>query len=99
MGLKAAILWPDTHVNWEHRRACSLVLKVMDSLGQDLTALYLLGDFADFYFASGHGPKHPQLLNTTVNEVEAVKAWLDRFDKLFLESIQLLDLFPDGCSL
>lgn len=83
MSLKAAILWPDTHVKWEHVRACKLVLQVMSYLGKDLGALYLLGDFADFYFASGHGPKHPRLLNTTVEEVESVKTWLNKFDQLF----------------
>lgn len=83
MSLKAAILWPDTHVHWEHVRACKLVLQVMSHLGSQLHGLYLLGDFADFYFASGHGPKHPQLLNTTVKEVEAVRTWLNNFDKLF----------------
>jgi hypothetical protein len=83
MSLKAAILWPDTHVSFENTRACNLVLQVMQYLGSDLGGLYLLGDFADFYFASGHGPKHPLMLNTTVKEVTGVLDWLNKFDSLF----------------
>ncbi len=45
--------------------------------------IVVLGDLADFYFASGHGPKDPKLLNTTIEEVEAVNAFLDQLDKEF----------------
>lgn len=48
--------------------------------------IIILGDYADFYFASGHGPKHPKLLNTTVDEVESVNQGLDELDKLFPRS-------------
>ncbi len=43
----------------------------------------ILGDYADFYFASGHGPKHPKMLNSTVEEVESVNEGLDELDKQF----------------
>ena len=86
-GLSCAILIPDTHRKWHHVRAYNLMLEVASFLGEKknggLKGIYILGDYADFYFASGHGPKHPKLLNTTVEEVESVNEGLDELDKLF----------------
>ena len=45
--------------------------------------IVILGDLADFYFASGHGPKHPKLLNSTVEEVDSVNAFLDLLQSSF----------------
>ncbi len=57
------------------------MLEVSRDVGID--EIVVLGDLADFYFASGHGPKDPQLLNTTVEEVEAVNKFLDLLDQQF----------------
>jgi len=49
----------------------------------DVDAIYLLGDYADFYAVNGHGPKHPKLPQMLVDEVNAVNAGLDELDFLF----------------
>lgn len=79
--LKCALLIPDTHRKWHHVKAYNLMLEIAKFVGPD--EIVILGDYADFYFASGHGPKHPKLLNTTVEEVESVNDGLDELDKLF----------------
>lgn len=86
--LACALLIPDTHRKWHHVRAYELMLEVASFLkgksgGGNLQEIILLGDYADFYFASGHGPKHPKFLNTTVEEVESVIEGLDELDRLF----------------
>jgi hypothetical protein len=79
--LKCALIIPDTHRKWHHVKAYNLMLEVAKHVGVD--EVVILGDYADFYFASGHGPKHPKLLNTTVEEVASVNEGLDELDKLF----------------
>lgn len=75
------------HVPYHHVRATSLMLEAAHYAGRSassghLDEVVILGDLADFYFASSHG-KHPKLLNTTVEEVEAVNGFLDTLDKKF----------------
>jgi hypothetical protein len=81
MSIECALLIPDTHRKWHHVKAYSLMLSVAYDIKP--SGIYILGDYADFYFASGHGPKHPKLLNTTVEEVESVNQGLDELDHLF----------------
>lgn len=50
-----------------------------------IDALYLLGDFADFYYISGHGPKHPGMVGHLKEEVDSVLSGLETFDRLFPE--------------
>lgn len=79
--LKCALIIPDTHRKWHHVKAYNLMLEVAKFVGVD--EIVILGDYADAYCFSGHGPKHPKLLNTTVEEVESVNEGLDQLDKLF----------------
>jgi len=82
--MKLALIVPDTHRKWHHVKAYNLMLEVASYVKPD--EIVLLGDYADFYFASGHGPKHPKFLNTTVEEIESVNEGLDQFDKLFKDA-------------
>ena len=79
--MECALIVPDCHRGWHHHRAYNLMLEVAAFVRP--SEIVLLGDYADFYGFSGHGPKHPQLLNTMVQEIESVNAGLDQFDKLF----------------
>lgn len=66
---------------FHHVRACRLVIQIAQEIGID--ALYLEGDFGDFYYINGHGPKHPGMVGHLKTEVESVNAGLDTFDRLF----------------
>jgi len=81
MAVKCALLWPDTHIPFQHVRACKLALTIAMDIGID--ELYVMGDLADFYYISGHGPKHPGMGGHLKDEVAAVNSGLDTFDKLF----------------
>lgn len=83
MGLPCAILWPDTHFPFEHKRAVNLVLKVCSDLGSDLKEFYFLGDLADFYYVSSHGKKHPAMKGHLKTECDAVNTFLDYLDEKF----------------
>lgn len=72
------------HVPYQHKRATQLMLEVAKHV--KVSEIVILGDLADFYFASGHGPKTPYMLNTTVSEVEAVNEFLDSLDKNFKDA-------------
>lgn len=61
-----------------------MMLEVASYVG--INEVVVLGDYADFYFASGHGPKHPKLLNTTVEEVDSVNIGISELDQLFPKS-------------
>lgn len=81
MGLKCALLWPDTHIPFQNKKACKLALTIAAEIGID--ALYVLGDLADFYYISGHGPRHPGMLGHLKDEVDGVNSGLDTFDRFF----------------
>jgi hypothetical protein len=81
MAMRKALLWPDTHMPFHHVRACKLVIEI--ALAIKIDALYLLGDFADFYYINGHGPKHPGMPGHLKTEVDSVNSGLDTFDRIF----------------
>lgn len=83
MALPCAILWPDSHFPFEHKRAVRLVLKVADFLGSTLKEIYFLGDLADFYYISAHGPRHPSMIGHLKDEVDSVNKFLDLIDKKY----------------
>jgi hypothetical protein len=83
MALPCAILWPDTHFPFEHKRAVKLVLKVADFFGSRLKEIVFLGDLADFYYISAHGPRHPSMVGHLKDEVDSVNAFLDLIDKRY----------------
>lgn len=87
---KKALVIPDCHVPYHHKRAFEIVLEMAKDT-KDLQELVILGDFADFYAVNAHG-KHPHLLHTLMKEIEEVNACLDVIDaefpgiqKVFLE--------------
>jgi len=80
VSLKTALIIPDTHLPYEDKRAYKLMLQVADDIGID--EVCILGDYGDFYAVSSHG-RHPLLLHTLKEEVEAVNARLDELDNLF----------------
>lgn len=85
--MKLAVVIPDMHVPYHHRKATELVLKTIQKLKPD--EIVFLGDVADFYAVSSHG-RHPTLLHDLRLEVDQVNELLDvvsRFPgkKVFLE--------------
>lgn len=46
-------------------------------------AIYLMGDYADFFCLSSHGPKDPGVIETLKHEIQSVNDGLDELDKLF----------------
>lgn len=80
MALKLAALWPDTHRPYHHKKACDLVLNILQDLQPD--EIVLLGDYADFYSVSSYA-KDPRILQHLKAEVDDVNQGLDKFDKLF----------------
>ena len=83
MSLKLVGLIPDTHRPFHHKRAYNLMLQVFSDLGVD--AIYLLGDYADFYSVMSH-QKDPRLPSMLEKEVEDINLGLDELD----------DIFPDA---
>lgn len=85
--LRIVLLIPDTHRPYHDRKAYGLMIRAY----QDLVKKYwdiaefeivILGDYGDFYAASGHD-KHPSVQQNLVIEVEDVIAGLDELDTLF----------------
>lgn len=79
--LKLAVIIPDSHRPYHHKRAYALMIKVLKDLKPD--AIYLTGDYADFYDIHQHGPKDPRIVKTLTQEVESVNEGLDELDRLF----------------
>lgn len=75
-----ALLIPDTHRPWHHKKAYSLMLRAAASL--PIKAVYLLGDYADFFAVTSHlkDPRLPQMLE---KEVDDVNAGLDELSATF----------------
>lgn len=80
-GLLTVGLIPDCHRPWHHRKAYALMIHVFKALGLD--AVYILGDYGDFYGVNGHGPKHPGILQMLKDEVLDINAGLDELDHEF----------------
>ena len=79
--LRAGII-TDAHIPYEHKRRYATMMNCFAD--QRLDALYTIGDFADMYGASMHGPKHPGVLESLKDEIEAVNKRLDEIDSLMV---------------
>lgn len=69
----------DVHGPYEDVKAYNLMMEVFAD--NKLSALYLIGDFADMYWVHGHGPKHPLTPKKFSEEIEWVNRRLDEIDK------------------
>jgi Calcineurin-like phosphoesterase len=79
---KIALVIPDTHRPFHHRRAYALAIKIAKKLPR-LDELIILGDYADFYGVQMHGPRHPGILPNLKEEIDDVNVGLDELDKEF----------------
>jgi hypothetical protein len=80
MSLLRAGIITDSHIPYEHKRRYAAMMNCFADARLD--ALYIIGDFADFYGINGHGPKNPGVLESFKEEVEAVNKRLDEIDQL-----------------
>lgn len=84
MGMRLAVLIPDTHRPYHNRKAYNLMIKIMEDLKDQIDEIVILGDYADFYFCNSHG-KSPDMLNTLVKEIVDVNEGLNELDHKFPE--------------
>lgn len=77
--LKALII-PDCHRPYHHKRAYALMIKIARDLNPD--EIVILGDYGDFYAVNSHG-KDPRLMHMLLDEVQDINQGLDELDKLF----------------
>lgn len=79
---KKVLTIPDVHIPFHDKRAYALMLKVAKDYRPD--EVVILGDYADFYWASFHG-KNPDIAQnfTAQDEIESVNAGLQEFVDLF----------------
>lgn len=59
------------------------MLTVASYIGPKLAEVLILGDYADIYFANGHGPRDPIVREMAADEIKSVNEGLDEIDKLF----------------
>jgi UDP-2,3-diacylglucosamine pyrophosphatase LpxH len=71
----------DVHGPFEHKRRYDAMLNAYASIGLD--ALYIIGDFLDFYCLHGHGAKHPLVRKNLLDEIEWGNRKLDEIEKTF----------------
>ena len=82
MGIKRALVIPDCHIPYEDKRAYQLMLDVASQTVHP-DAIYILGDYSDFYSVNSHG-KAPNINIKLKDEVYEVHQRLQ----------ELCDLFP-----
>jgi len=75
----AAII-PDAHIPYHDKQCFNTMLLALQDI--KLKEIVVLGDFGDFYSVTSHG-KHPTMVDTLIQEVEAVNDHLDLLDGLF----------------
>lgn len=79
---RLAVIIPDCHIPYHHKRAFKLMQKIMLDLKKQIDEIVILGDFADFYWVSNH-PKDPRVTASLLDEIEQVNQHLDWFDEYF----------------
>lgn len=79
MGIKNALIIPDTHIPFQDHRAFALMLDAMeDCYGkQHLDSIVILGDFLDFYDLSFHGKSAKVNVSIRHEITEAHKVFQD----------------------
>jgi len=80
MKLRTALIIPDCHIPYHHRKAYALMLKVARHVKPK--EIIILGDYADFYAVSSYA-KDPRLPSMLKEEIDAVNDHLDQLDELF----------------
>ena len=70
----------DVHGPFEHKKRYAAMMNAFSKVGID--ALYIIGDFLDFYNVSRYG-RHPGVLQALTDEVEWGVHALDQIDKTF----------------
>lgn len=76
----------DSHRPFHHRRATAVMMNCFAD--QRLSGLHIIGDYLDFYYINGHGPKHPSMRGHLQDEIESGNAGLDEIDKTFGNRIE-----------
>ena len=79
--MKSVGIITDAHIPFENKRHYACMMNAFAGTGLD--ALYIIGDYLDFYWANQHGPKHPLVLKGFTDEIEAGNKRLDEIDKTF----------------
>lgn len=80
--MKVALIVPDCHVPFVHKKAYELMLSVAQDLSPSLDEIVILGDFADFYSVSSH-QKDPRIFSMLEDEIVEVLNRLQEIDVLF----------------
>ena len=83
MELKKALIVPDMHIPYHHRKATNLMLSVAKNFKPD--EIIFLGDVADMYSISSH-PKDPRMPLIVQKEVDEVNNFLDLIDREFMDA-------------
>ena len=78
VAIKCVGVLPDLHIPFHNRRALAAALNCLAD--SKLDALFLLGDVVDAYNLSMHGPKHPAVHSSLLDEVNETKHFLDTVD-------------------
>lgn len=78
------MVWPDTHVPFEDKRAVRLAMKVAKTVDK----IVIGGDFADFYSVSSHS-KDPKRSLSLEDEVNATNEYLDKIEALGKEVVYI----------
>ena len=84
--MKRALIIPDCHIPFVHKKAYSLMLKVAKDFKPD--EIVILGDYLDFYSVSSH-KKDPTLPKMLKDEIDMAKVYLDEIDKLFPDAYKV----------
>jgi len=78
--IKKALIIPDTHRPFHHRKAYSIMMEAAYHTGVD--EVVILGDYADFYSVSRHR-KDPRVGTLIDEEIDSVRSGLDEIDACF----------------
>lgn len=81
--MKVALIIPDSHWPFAHKKAYDLMLNVAQDIKPD--EIVILGDFADFYSVSSHA-KDPRIFSMLEDEIVEVLNRLQELDVLFPSS-------------
>lgn len=78
--MKSVGIIMDVHGPFEHKKRYANMLNCFSKVGLD--ALYIIGDFLDFYNVSRWG-RHPSVIEALTDEIEWGNSALDQIDKTF----------------